>query len=305
MVKFEVTNTVVFASTVEGIQQGVVSSGREFAWQGEPPNTSTTANTNYTFWGLTDNPYKLTDKSGYPYMRKYYEDRYKYYTVLGCEWELTVTNVSEEPGADAMVGHLYTNEIKPPNEALPSNVDTESKLIPGAESMYWKGIKHDVVNSDKGNNGLNNQVTIRGKFKTGQSRSEIATDDKVETWTERHFTPKLQEDLTLMFFKHPAAYCHSTAGPYLNCYLRMKYIVQWKELTSALKYISNAEIMGEPERSVWRNTAIAYDTVETAIRDTSVTGTRNDGNRAQYTREAALTDDKVDDNEVSDLVQSS
>lgn len=193
-----------------------------------------------------------------PYMRNYWQSFYQYYCTLSTEWELTVTNVSETPGADVIIGELYTAAEKPPmavtsSSTSPSTDENNAKFTNVAHAMHWKNVKWHTVNSDKGLNGLNNQITIKGTYKRGDVRREILTDDLVETWTNVYSIPKLDEDLTFMFFKHPAAYAPSTARPTVNCYLRLKYIVQYKDLNVYHRFMGYGTNRFQLARSTWTN----------------------------------------------------
>lgn len=164
----------------------------------------------------------------------YYSNNYKYYTVLGCEYEVTVTNISQTPGADVMVGCVPTSRVKPP---VQTTVNSVTHYATPFDAIAWKGVEWHMVNSDKGKNGINNILTIKGTYRRGDNKQlEIMNDDKREIWNPLGMLPQVPEDLSLIFMKAPGAYAPDAARPTVNVLLRMKYIVQFKELIEAMEY---------------------------------------------------------------------
>jgi hypothetical protein len=168
----------------------------------------------------------------------YYSNNYKYYTVLGCEYEIKVTNITETPGADVMVGCLPTSRVKPPVQTVVGTGQNATTYYASPfDAIAWKGVQWHVVNSDKGQNGINNILTITGTYRRGDNKQlEIMNDDKREIWNPKGQLPQVPEDLSLIFMKAPGAYAPDLARTSVNVYVRLKYIVQFKELTEAMEY---------------------------------------------------------------------
>lgn len=225
-----------------------------------------------------------------PAMRKYWENFYKYYTVLGCEWEITVNNPSRLNGMDAMIGEMYTSRIKPPS-AVQEGANTY--YVSPVDAVNWKGIKWHTINSDKGQNGINNLLTLRGQYKRGQLGAglEISNDDEREIWNPISSVPQVPEDLTLLIMRHPAAF-NPTAQTMigLNFYCRFKYIVQFKELKEQFEYpLSLSRSTWTQPISTWRTGTLT--TEETKIKDGFAnTTTAADG------KILSPTSDEIDEN---------
>lgn len=219
---------------------------------------------------------KTTDA---PYMREYWENFYKYYTVLGCEWELTATNITQEAGADLMIGYLYTSRVKPPVNFVQSGQTTQ--FVTPRDALHWKGIKWHTVNSDKGLNGINNILTIKDTYRRGDMKSnlEIMNDDKREIWNPIQQLPQVPEDLTVIVMRSPSAYATDRAAdvagisgvrralPTVNFLLRLKYIVQFKELQETKEYMTNTGFEWTQPISNYRNITTAVTTEEASIKN--------------------------------------
>jgi hypothetical protein len=209
------------------------------------------------------------------YWFDYYANNYKYYTVLGCEYEIKVTNVSETPGADILVGYLPTSRVKPPVKASYGNPVQFAYAKP-VDAIAWKGVKWQMCNSDKGQNGINNILTIKGTYKRGQNNQlEIMNDDKREIWNPMGQLPQVPEDLSLIFMRAPSAYCAEGSRPTINVYLQMKYIVQFKELVEAMEYpIGTSDAFGKYTTPIssWRDVQTTPSADETAVKNTTVYG---------------------------------
>ena len=103
-----------------------------------------------------------------------------------------------------------------------------------AEIMAYKHVKfHTIENSLS--NGKNAYTIIKGTYKPGQAKRNITNDGDVKTWTATGTTlPNLKEILTLNFVKHPL--CHKADAVGCNIQIRLKYIVQYKDLKQQARY---------------------------------------------------------------------
>jgi hypothetical protein len=202
----------------------------------------------------------------------YYSNNYKYYTVLGCEYEIKVTNITETPGADVMVGCLPTSRVKPPVQTTVAGTTFYAKPF---DAIAWKGVQWHMVNADKGQNGINNILTIKGTYRRGDNKElEIMNDDKREIWNPKGQLPQVPEDLSLIFMKAPGAYAPDAARTTVNVYMRMKYIVQFKELTEAMEYpvgTNDSFANYTTPISTWRDVDSALTTEETTLKNQATT----------------------------------
>ena len=199
----------------------------------------------------------------------YYAAHYKYYTVLACEYEIKVINVSETPGADVLVGCIPTSRVKPPVKAVVDNTTFYARPV---DAIAWKGVQWHMCNSDKGQNGINNILTIKGTYKRGQHPDlEIMNDDKREIWNPLGQLPQVPEDLSLVLMKAPSAYAPDAARATVNVFMQLKYIVQFKELEEHLEFPVSAQQFAQWRApiSTWRDSNTTPSTGEVTIKNTN------------------------------------
>lgn len=179
-----------------------------------------------------------------PAWREFWFSLYEYYTVLGCEYKITIKNPVSARGADVIVGTQM--DVYSDAAGSSGNVMPKTNLW---ESMSFKNIKwnHIESSSDAGNTRAVHY--IEGVYKPGQGRRNIINDGDVKTWTSTNpsgsaFIPNLKEFLTLNFWRGPmatakvdtlstnpgnVAYC-------ANMQIELKYIVQFKDLKEQARY---------------------------------------------------------------------
>lgn len=172
-----------------------------------------------------------------PYWRNYWSQLYEYYTVLGCEWKLTVINPSSVPGASSIIGWNYDAYTDAAGSA--GNVTPSTNL---SEAMSLKGMQFKVIQEKVPSNNGRHDAVITGRYKPGQAKRNVANDGDVKTWVKTDFDntaatptnlPSLKEHLNLFFWRAPLA--HDPTGG-VNCQIELKYIVQFKDLRSMARY---------------------------------------------------------------------
>lgn len=168
-----------------------------------------------------------------PAWRDFWGALYDYYTVLGCEYEVTIENPVKTDGADIICALQY--------DTYSSTATTTGNVMPldnMADVMAFKNIKWYNINANTATttNNRNNVQVIRGTYKPGQAKRNIVNDGDVKTWSATGAAPTtLVEMLTLNFWRAPMAYATAYNA---NLQIRLKYIVQYKDLKLQARYPS-------------------------------------------------------------------
>lgn len=171
-----------------------------------------------------------------PYWRDYWGQLYEYYTVLGCEYKITMVNPITVAGGAAIVGKTFDSYSD--TQGVTGNITPATNL---SEAMSLKGMQFKVVReATAATNGTNTEV-IYGRYKPGDARRNIANDGDVQTWHKCSFNgvapisagvPKLNELLVLQFWRAPMAHAFGA----VNMQIELKWIVQYKDLRGQARY---------------------------------------------------------------------
>lgn len=212
-----------------------VSSGATFATG--IFSTATALQNSAASWSGTGLPYP--DSSGDNlFMRSWLHKMYRYYAVLGVEYELECVNMRDLAERDVVVARWIDTYSD-----VAATVHPTGGAVTMEDMMSWKDVKWDVVPSATVASGGKRSHTIRGYYKSGMVKQNVENDDDVDTWTQVGQTPKLNEELTFAFGKHWNS-VFNTAGSgcnLLNCRLTMRYIVQYKDLIPQLEWPTEAQ----------------------------------------------------------------
>lgn len=187
---------------------------------------------------LTNNAAAVNQR---PAWRAFWAQQYCYYTVLGCEYKITVQNPNSTRGSTICIG--IQQDSYSGTETSTGNVMPQTNL---SEVMAFKNIRWEIIDcqSDAGN--PNQFKVIAGKYYPGQIKRNIQNDGDVKTWTstgsrgvaggssEDGASPTLSDILTLNFWQAPLAF--ADAGYYANMQIELKYIVQYKDLRQQARY---------------------------------------------------------------------
>lgn len=172
-----------------------------------------------------------------PQWRDYWAQLYDYYTVLGCEYKITMMNPSDSQGQNLIVGTGF--------DSYSTTATSTGNVMPVcaiADAMGFKGMRWDVIMSNSPDHDSSIAV-IKGRYKPGQTKRNVINDGDVKTWTAMGSTPNLTESLVLNFWRAPLQY-YSGAGiateatqPHcMNMQVELKYIVQYKDLKQQARY---------------------------------------------------------------------
>lgn len=174
----------------------------------------------------------ITDIAWY---RRWFEKMYQYYTVISCNYEITMKNAVTGNNAEILVGY----EMDSFNGTQVGNILPEMTLrnLQGQKNIKWVRLATDD-NDDSPNQS--SQI-IQGTFKPGMIRRNIRNDGDVKTWTEVGQQTSLIESLHLRFHRHPLA-ARVVANNLFACnvQIRLWYTVQYKDLIVNARYPGGA-----------------------------------------------------------------
>lgn len=165
-----------------------------------------------------------------PAWRDYWMALYEYYTVLGCEYKITMINPISTLGSAVIIGtqfDSYTDTAGASGNEMP-----RTNL---SESLAFKHIEWDILTGFRAELSNNNATVISGKYTPGQIRRNIQNDGDVKTWiaTAGLALPALKDFLTVNFWRAPMATSSVNA---VNIQVELKYIVQFKDLKTQARY---------------------------------------------------------------------
>lgn len=153
--------------------------------------------------------------------RKYYNKMYQYYVVLGVEWELTMVNPHQFVNNNIVMGSYIDTYST-------TNASTVHPIALVSEMEYWSDVRWTMIHSTADNSNNGNVATARGYYKPGLVKQNVENDEDIKTWTKTGATPALTEKLTFVFNK---AWNNDNSLPTgVNCRLKFRYIVQFKDL---------------------------------------------------------------------------
>ena len=186
-------------------------------------------------WYPTDSP-TIPPAAYYPWYRDTWSKLYNWWTVLGCEYEITLFN-PRGSGRSALCAYTIQTEGTTAARTIPDNIRLNELMA--MEQIQYKGIEPYIIN------GMYKQM-ITGKYKPGQAKRDIQNDGDVKLWTQTAQTPAYNENMRLYFYKDPLSSNKlDTAGPvtegaadstHVQVQIRLKYIVQWKNLKQSALY---------------------------------------------------------------------
>ena len=196
--------------------------------------------------------------------RDYWAQLYQYYTVIGCEYEVIMVNPignHDTLNANAAL-RVYGGDIICAEQidtysdtaAATGNVMPLTTLV---EVMNYKNIKWHKIEANGVGNNFGNTTIIKGRYTPGSTKRNIVNDGDVKTWTAVTQQPTLKEFLTLNFWPHPLS---SGTAFGLNIQVRLKYIVQWKDLVAQARYPNSLNATGVVSQDI-RNADLAAQTL--------------------------------------------
>lgn len=193
-----------------------------------------------------DNQYALfpetmttsTNASERPAWRDYWAALYSYYTVLGCEYKITMINPSTQRGQNWIVASEF--------DSYSDTATSTGNVMPStylSDAMAFKGLQWQIIETNSPEYAKNVGV-VSGKYRPGQVKRNIVNDGDVKTWTPTTATPpNLKEDLVIAMWRAPLSYhdggssATTMTKPWaLNIQVELKYIVQFKDLKQQARY---------------------------------------------------------------------
>lgn len=164
--------------------------------------------------------------------RDWFAEMYEYYTVLGVEYEIIYYN-PRSGGRNSLVA--YSVETSGTTAATQIPEATDLRDLYGFKNIQYRNLQ------SRDQAGERAYEIIKGTYKPGSAKRDVSNDGNVKLWTRTaaNATPEYIEALQLMHYQHPLSSNSSTdevLGFNLNVQIRMKYIVQFKQLKQQIKY---------------------------------------------------------------------
>lgn len=165
----------------------------------------------------------------------YWEKMYEVYTLLETQYEITIKLANGSANQGAVV--LWEEDQYGATSV--GNVMPDASLD---EMFHWRGVKKLIVGPHiDANSSVPNIVKIKGTWRPGMNHNNVVNDADKKTWSLVGAvpSPSYTEALHMRFFKAPLNY-GSSPSIACNVQIEMKYIVQFKDLKSAIRYPSTA-----------------------------------------------------------------
>lgn len=204
-----------------------------------------------------------------PQWRDYWAQIYQYYTVLGCEYEIIHVNPI---GNHDTINGTPANRVYGGDIICAEQIDTYSDTAAATgnvmplttlhEVMNYKNIKWHKIEANGHGNNFGNTLIIKGRYTPGQEKRNIVNDGDVKTWTAVGSQPNLKEFLTLNYWPHPLS-AGTAFGA--NMQIRLKYIVQFKDLVAQARYPNSLNTTGNVQQDI-RNADLAAQTLSDTVR---------------------------------------
>lgn len=163
--------------------------------------------------------------------RDTWDKLYQKYTVLGCEYEI-IAHMPAIDGERALIAETIETEGTANSTVLPTDIALFD--IYGMKNVNY----HQVGNNDA---TVQPMTIIKGTYKPGSAKRDVSNDGDVKLWTDPTQAPAYKESLRLYFYRHPLHVStdvqdSSTSQCNVNIQVRLKYIVQYKQLKQSARY---------------------------------------------------------------------
>ena len=199
-----------------------------------------------------------------PKMAAWFEEMYQYYCTLSCEYEIIINNTQQghAPGNGDLLCCSVIDTYTPGAQGKNNNQTlTQQKL---GNVTYWPNVKKHVIYSAYNHCHQPSYYVIKDTHKPGDGRRMVENDGDEQRWTRTNRSleqdSKMLEEIHLMFFQHPmntvnnrivsgvsdtgTSELTSIAKNSFNFQIKMKYIVQFKDLNRNLREPVSGEATG-------------------------------------------------------------
>lgn len=157
-----------------------------------------------------------------PTWRDEWADKYEYYSVIQCNWKLTVKQSDTGDDLLGMIATMYSTSVDPPVTSLVSLENIK----------FWKRVDNIVYTGPQYDGEPNVQV-ITGTYWPGKHKREVRDDTEASVWTLCTANPTLEENLNIIFGR--AALSSNNDIAYY-AYIELDYIVQFKDLKTSYQF---------------------------------------------------------------------
>ena len=176
-----------------------------------------------------------------PQWLTWYGKQYEWYTVLSTEYEIVMVNPISQEGSALLIGtefDSYTDLATSTGNVIPN----DCTLV---EAMNFKGMQWRHLGSSRNVTSDGRMEIIQGTHQPGRIKRNIINDGDVKTWTQTESTgvtkaPNLKDELVIMAWTHPLMSYGTATTICVNVQVRIKQIVQFKDLRTQLRYPSAA-----------------------------------------------------------------
>jgi len=144
----------------------------------------------------------ISTTDGAPYHRAYWDNYYTKYSVLGCNWKISMRDEYNDESSQMICYQMYTSTVDPKIVSTGTTPASECELdifyrnIPNVNKTYLKAPENNSTFLHNRNHFI---TTIKGHYKPGDIKTEVRDDNDINIWTDIGSTPALPEDLCLVF----------------------------------------------------------------------------------------------------------
>jgi hypothetical protein len=183
-----------------------------------------------------------------PMWRTYWAEFYRYYSVVGVEWNIHLDPICTDPLAQYTV-YCYFNGLQRPLRQTPGQTtNIAHKYRQFHPNVIWKHFNGPPTydyNSGPAtagqifakNNLKSYGVDLHGMFKPGMVEHGVVEDESNTIWTKMGDIPKNVEEMTVLVQPGPRNEAPADEM-YFRFYVELKYHVQLKDLKAQYQYMS-------------------------------------------------------------------
>lgn len=195
-------------------------------------NQPVTSGPNATTWPATARAFPRTLGAAAAEAAQYqnwFTAMYRYYTVLGCEYTITVMNARQRRSSNIAVA-TYIDTF---------SANNNSQIHPTGATMadmeHWPDVRFYQVDGTGEADNFDTRKTIQGQYKTGAAFRNVENDEDVRTWTRTNVVPAYQENMTIAFAR---SWMNDWVDELSMALVRvqLRYIVQFKDLITPFRW---------------------------------------------------------------------